>query len=91
MRKFWKAHSHRVISSLAILALVGIIIQSEGSRGLPNFFYFSTSLPLWPKTSTIGHGVAARSGGGPPTIDPLVHSLAVIHNSSTLFKKVCIA
>lgn len=88
MRKLWKSHSHAVISSLAILALIGIIIESKGSRGLPNFFYCSTSRWLWPKgRSTIGHGVAARGGAGDPTIDPLVHSLAVIHNSSTLAKK----
>jgi len=92
MRKLWKSHSHAVISSLAILALIGIIVESKGSRGLPNFFSYSTSLWLWPKDrSTIGHGVAVRGVAGAPTIDPLVHSLAVIHNSSTLAKKVCIA
>uniref|UniRef100_A0A803L3B8 Exostosin GT47 domain-containing protein n=1 Tax=Chenopodium quinoa TaxID=63459 RepID=A0A803L3B8_CHEQI len=89
MSSFFTKNIRIIISILAILALVAIIFQSKGSNSFSNFFYFTSSSWFWPTTSTnstqnnsvIVHGVTPSS-----SYDSLVHSLAVIHNSSTLSK-----
>ncbi|XP_021723185.1 probable glycosyltransferase At3g07620 [Chenopodium quinoa] len=89
MSSFYTKHLHIFISILAILSLVAIIFQSKSSNSFSNFFYFAPSSWFWPTTNTnstqnnivIHHGVTSSL-----SFDSLVHSLAVIHNSSTLSK-----
>lgn len=85
MSSFYTKHLHIVISLLTILALVAIIFQSKDTNPLPNFFYFPSSSLIWPTSRdsvVIDHGITST------TFDSLAHSLAVIHNSSSLSKSV---
>ncbi|XP_074268640.1 putative glycosyltransferase At3g07620 [Silene latifolia] len=85
MRKLFKLHSHIFISLFAFLALIAIIFESKGSKGLPfNLFLFQSSKFHYYGGFT-NHATTSSSSPS-PSYHPLAHSLAVIHNTSTLFK-----
>ncbi|KAK9734351.1 hypothetical protein RND81_04G133600 [Saponaria officinalis] len=50
MRQFFKTHLHIIISVFAFLGLFATIIQSNGSKGLPNIFVFPSNI-IWPRNN----------------------------------------
>ncbi|KAL2899952.1 hypothetical protein RDABS01_025034 [Bienertia sinuspersici] len=98
----YKKYSLVLVTTLTILALFSIIIQSKGSNNPSNnFLFFPSSSWTWLKSKTTHtliddhHGITSSSSPSPSSSsqstssslsDSLAHSLGVINNSSSLSK-----